>query len=383
MLKYKLITGVYYFVFTITMFFMAPFFLERGVDQVTIGYVSAFSIFMLIMAYVGTGYLADEVLGDKKILIIGTSISVFLFLIMGIVKNTKVLMLAFVLVNIFFISLAAIIDDMILNIKREKYTHIRMFGSLGAGVAYVIGAFFLQRNYFDKIFLLVVVLLVAMLLAILKVEETRVFRMKDYLGGIREAVSNPKILGLLVLTFLTYGVLSGADAFAINYQLIQVHLSNTTVGILGFSAVFIESMAMLSCGFLSGKIRSTRIITASLSLLFLGFFLQYMFYGKQVLVITGVLLIGGFLGLFIPTVIELLSRNTQADVENMVLSVYQLVVKFGAFFFGTASTTYFADVAIRSGSGKYNLLYGLYSMIVAVVLLLFLCVVRFFRKREK
>lgn len=379
--RYRLITAIYYFVFVTIVFFVSPFLLSKGVDQVTLGYLNATSVFVLILSYVGTGYLADQILGNRKLLLINITIGILAFAILLITSSIAVMVVMFLLINIFFLSLSAIIDGMILGDGNESYADIRLFGSLGAAVAYLIGATLLGRGIFEFMFGLIIFLLMVMFTEVLRISHIEVEHNGHYMEALKGAFSNKMVMALFLFTFLTYGLIGGDDAFSINYEMVQVGLSGLTIGIVGFFSIVIESIGIGMYSKFSNKFKPQTLLLTSVLILIFVFFTKYYSYHVKAIIVFGDLLLGVFVALFVPTMVGLLSANAPKSIRNTILGIYQLMIKIGAVFFGFITTIYYAHVNNLTGSAlqDYRRIYEMYTIVLVITLIVFICVFKVLR----
>lgn len=362
MLNQKLLMLIYYFVFITIAFFLSPFLVIQGIDQVTVGYFNSIAIIVLIIAFIIWGFVGDNIFKNKTIIIINILIAIIAFILLIWNPNQNILIISYFLIWGSFIAIAPIIDNLILNSTREKkYTEIRAWGSFGAAIGYFVNSTIMSNFNFETIFIVNTIFLIIMVVSILKI-ETKVKKSElKYLVGLKHVFAKPVILILLILTLLMYGVLGADDAYTYLYETIEVGLDGTVIGIVGFLSIIIEAIVIYKFPKIKVKVNKLLLIVA-ISLAFV-FWLKFTGYKQPNLIILSDLLLGIFTGLFIPLSILVLSEQTNDKVKNTILSIYQITIKIGAAIIGLVTANYYNQTQ------NYHQIYFLHMLIVLLALI--------------
>ena len=122
---------------------MSPFLIGKGVDIVVAGLLQTLGLVILIVVLLNNGVIADKIKNPKKVLKISLYGSAFSFLLFLLSNGVTLAVIGFLLIWMFFMPLAPIIDSIALtSVDSSKYATVRSFGSLGAATSYLINGYF-------------------------------------------------------------------------------------------------------------------------------------------------------------------------------------------------------------------------------------------------
>ncbi len=338
-----LLNFFYYFIFVSIGFFFSPFLIDKGFDQVTMGYLTSFGLLTMFILYFFFGYLSDLFKSNKIILITNLLITIIVFSTLIISHNKILLSICYIASYGFFMVLAPILDGLtIQNIPNNKYNILRGCGSLGAAVSYFLNTFFLNTTYPNLIILNIIIIIIMI---------TILFSLRDYYlkketvsitEGLSYVSNHKSIIIILVLAFLTYGTLKADDAYSYIYNHDYVMLSAFLIGFFGSLAMFFESFIMMISSKFNNIKRSNLLLIASTTLFIIYFCRFSLYHNKAIIIITNIF-IGLFIGLFVPIAVTRLKSISKENIRNSILSMYQMSITLGGIIIGFI-TTLFLDI---------------------------------------
>lgn len=358
-IKSSIMMFLYYFIFVTISFFMAPFLTSNGVDQVTVGYLQMTGLILLIISLLINGYLTDNFISNKGLMKIYLALAIVSMVIFLLNINTSLLCLSFLLIWFFFMPLTSIIDGLVLiDLDKKQYSKVRSYGSLGAAISYFISSIFLGQGAFDALIFINIILLAALLYLAFSIKEAAHIDRVHYKEGLRSILSNRNLILIIIITFLTYGVLAADDAYSYNFASEVVGISASVIGLMGLMSILLEA-SIMNLYLKINKFISTKnlLYVSSLSLLFV-FVINHSFYTSHALVIFASIVLGLFVGLFVPISINIIRENSHPSVVNSVLSIYQMAIKLGGIILGFATTYMF------SITGDLPSIYLLHAIII-------------------
>lgn len=357
--KSSIMMFLYYFIFVTIAFFMAPFLTNNGVDQVTVGYLQMTGLILLIISLLISGYLTDNFISNKNLMKIYLALSIAAMIIFLLNISTILLCISFLLIWFFFMPLTSIIDGLVLiDLDKKQYAKVRSYGSLGAAISYFISSIFLGQGAFDALIFINIILLIVLLSFAFNISEKAHIDRVQYKEGIKSIMSNRNLILIMIITFLTYGVLAADDAYSYNFASEVVGISASIIGLMGLMSILLEASVM-NLYLKINHIISTKnlLYLSSVSLLFV-FVVNHSFYTNVNLVILASIVLGLFVGLFVPISISIIRENSDPSIVNSVLSIYQMAIKFGGIILGFA-TTYLLSV-----TGDLPSIYLLHAIVI-------------------
>ncbi len=362
----KLITFFYYFIFVSIGFFFSPFLIEKGLDPIVIGYLTALGLSLMILLYFLFGLLTDKIKSTKPILFINIIITILIFLTLIFSKNHVALYLSYTLSYSSFMVLAPFIDGFVLqNFKNEHYNKIRSFGSIGAACSYFFNTFFLNSYGYNNIIIINIVFLFIIIILLNSFKENYIIKEKNMKQSLKSIFKNKEIITILIIAFLTYGTLKADDPYSYIYNLKFVKLQTITIAIVGALAIFFEAYIMRMYSKIKNKNKYSLLLIASFTL-FLIYLSRAFLFNYKILIILGNILIGLFIGIFVPVAIKTLNNNTPNNLKNTTLGLYQMFISLGGVFIGFITTTYL------SISKELPNIYILHSLIILLAIIIIL-----------
>ncbi|MFV0287841.1 MAG: MFS transporter [Mycoplasmatales bacterium] len=366
------ITFFYYFVFVGISFFFSPFLIAKGMNPITIGYLTSFSFILIIITYFILGFLSDKLLSNKIILILNFILTILVFLTLIITNNFIILAICYLLSFVLFIVLAPILDGFILTeVSNNRYNIVRGCGSLGAALSFSVNTFYLNTTYLNLILLNILLICLMLLILLVFKSSTKVQTSKQTkiqlskLSSLKYLITNKELLFICLLTFLTYGSLKADDAYQYLYYQNYALLLPLTISIVGTLSMFFESFVM-SFSHLLPKVNKWLNLIIAISFLLVIDLLKFLFYDVKIIVCLSYIFIGLFIGLFVPTVIKMLNSNPQTILKNTSLSLYQVSISLGGGILGFITTTYLKF------NGFLPNIYFLHALFIGIALILVL-----------
>ncbi len=352
---------LYYFIFVSVSFFVAPFLIQKGIDMDTVGFLNAFGLIMLILSLFAMGFLADLKITNKKIISYNLIISAFVFLSIALFENFLFLSLAYILLWATFMVSTSLLDGLVLkDVKNEKYPQVRAMGSLGAAVSYFINSYALGETSFELIMYLNILLLIIIVFLLRLVKEHSFDAKTSFSVGLNSVLKNKVVLYIMIISFLTYGVIAADDAYTYSFSTEIAGISAFVMGVVGFISIGLE--AFLMAMYKPDKYKKIQgqllmFITAVLAVIFLT---KGHFYESKFIINLGNVLLGVFTGLFIPIIIDIIDNQVDGSVKNSVLSFYQIAVKLGGAILGFITALYVSH---------YDNLPGIYDLHLGITVI--------------
>ena len=338
---------IYYFIFVTVSFFLARELTTQGISLSTMGFLAVIGLILLIISLVLNGYLTDNLISNKKLLIIYMLITLFAFFGFITTNNLTILALFYLMIWFFFMPLTSIIDGLALSlVGTQKYSSIRSIGSIGAAISFFLNSWVLDGLGFNVIFIFNMLLIIIMIIMLLMLENTKTKEKIDYIKALKVVSKNKNIILIMLITFATYGTLAADDAYQITYALEYTMLSPAVVGIVGFLSIILEASIMILFTNIYRESRIKSILYICISTLLLIFLSKAFFYQSSQIVILGNIMIGVFVGLFIPVSIRIISTNVDKNILNSILSLFQIFIKLGGAVIGLFTSIYLASGAM-------------------------------------
>ncbi len=362
----KSITFFYYFIFVSIGFFFSPFLIEKGLDPIKIGYLTSIGLSLMIILYFILGLITDKIKSTKPILFINIIITILIFLTIIFSQNKFLLYLSYTLSYSSFMVLAPFIDGFVLqNFYTKHYNKIRSFGSIGAACSYFFNTFFLNTYGYLNIIMINIFFLLIMLILLFTFNENYTPKEGNFKESFISIIKNKEIVFILIIAFLTYGTLKADDPYSYVYNINFVKLNPITIAIIGSLAIFFEAYIMRIYSYLKNKSNYFLLILSS-STLFIIYFSRALLFTYKPIIIIGNILIGLFIGLFVPIAIKTLNKNTPDNLKNTTLGIYQMFISLGGVIIGFITTTY-----LLVNKNLPNI-YFLHTLIILIAIILIL-----------
>lgn len=342
MISKRITYFIYYFIYVTILFFNAGFIMAKGIDPVTVGYVFSMSTFASILVMMIFSFIIDKQYVTAKLgFIIMLAVSGLGILMFTASANSTIILIGYAMATAFYVAQPAIIDSLVLSTTpTEQYSKIRSYGSIGAAISYFSSSYILGEMDFSYLMYFLVFLMFVLMFVISKIESGDKPHKVHYLHGIKESLKKRNILIILIITFLTYGVVKADDPFTVQYNFEYAHLTAATVGLVGLISIMFEAAVMNFFEKVHQKFNFKIIITISILTLSAIFYTKYAFYDFPMIVNIGNVMLGLFVGLFIPVSVSIINYEASADTKTTVLSLFQTMQSIGGSLLGLATTYY-------------------------------------------
>ena len=362
-LKHFLGMALYYYIFVSIAFFLAPYAVSQGVSQNAIGFYASAALIILIFSTVISSYLADRYFSNKKIIIFNLVLSLIAFLLLISKPGTLLIIILFFVLWGTFMMIAPIIDALIIkDLGDINYAKIRAGGSIGAASSYFVNSYMLGDSSFIISFIINIFMLLVLITIILSLSERRFISKLNYREGIKVLVANKKLVYLMIITFTTYGTLSADDAYTFIFETEIVGISAAVIGIIGFISIGSETSFMCFSNFIRTKLGNKKSLYVATTTLFIIFVSKrFLFEFPFIINFTNVLL-GLFIGLFIPVAIHIINNETDGSVKNTMLGIYQICIRLGGIVIG------FITALFYSLTNELQDIYLLHAAIILIAL---------------
>ena len=362
-LKHFLGMALYYYIFVSIAFFLAPYAVSQGVSQNAIGFYASAALIILIFSTVISSYLADRYFSNKKIIIFNLVLSLIAFLLLISKPGTLLIIILFFVLWGTFMMIAPIIDALIIkDLGDINYAKIRAGGSIGAASSYFVNSYMLGDSSFIISFIINIFMLLVLITIILSLSERRFISKLNYREGIKVLVANKKLVYLMIITFTTYGTLSADDAYTFIFETEIVGISAAVIGIIGFISIGSETSFMYFSNFIRTKLGNKKSLYVATTTLFIIFVSKrFLFEFPFIINFTNVLL-GLFIGLFIPVAIHIINNETDGSVKNTMLGIYQICIRLGGIVIG------FITALFYSLTNELQDIYLLHAAIILIAL---------------
>ncbi len=363
MFKHKLVLFIYYFIYVSISFFFSPFLInEKGFTATEMGFLTTIGLVCLLVSFFAFGVISDWIKSNKKIIMVNLIVSFAIFVGLITLTNKIALIVLYILSYASFIMLTSQIDGLVLrDTTIDKYSTVRSFGSFGAATSYFINSYTLGEVGYDIILIansFLVILLFALIFSIKEHEYTD-NAISDYLGSIKEIKAKPEVLLIMLITFLTYGTLSADDAYQFIYNTDVVGLSGAVIGIVGFISIVLEGSFMQIFNKLFDRLGLIKMLNIAVFTLMLIYITRFTMYSYPMVINFGSVMLGLFLGFYIPCAIYVINKNISPDIKSTILSFYQIMIKLGGVILGFITAVFYSKTESLQG------IYLLHSIIIA------------------
>lgn len=365
MIKHKLTMFIYFYIYVSISFFFAPYLTTvKGFEPQTVGYLTTAGLVLLIVSFFANGYLADKVNSNKKLIV--NNLIVSFIVIVGLIVSEDHLVLAifYMLSWSNFIMITSQLDGLVIrDIDSKKYSTVRAYGSFGAAVSYFINSYALNDISLDYNIMLNAGLILILIILIATIKET-IYEKNASLGEYRNEVKNAlaikPVLYIMIITFLTYGTLSADDAYQVMYNTDIVGISATVMGIIGFISIVSEGSFMMVHKKLLAKFGIINTINIGVVTLLIIYITRFTMYTSPTIINIGSILMGVFIGFYVPSAILIINQFIGDETKNIFLSLYQIMIRVGGVLIGLITTIFF-DL-----TGSLQNIYFLHSTMIAL-----------------
>ncbi len=363
MLKHKSVMFIYYFIYVSISFFFSPFLIsEKGFSPEQMGFLTSYGLICLLISFFTFGMVSDWISSNKKIIVVNLCISFLIFLGLIISEQKLILIILYILSYASFIMLTSQIDALVIrDIPNEKYSRVRSFGSFGAATSYFINSYALSDINYNIILLFnsILIVLLLILISTIKEYEYQNNSIKEYFSGIKTLKQHPEVLLIMIITFLTYGTLSADDAYQYIYNTQVVKISGQVIGIVGFISIILEGSFMQLFDRFFERLGIIKMLNIAILTLLLIYITRFTLYTNPFIINLGSIMMGVFIGFFVPCAIYLINKNIDANIRGTILSLYQIMIKLGGVILG------FITAVFYSNTHSLQNIYLLHSLIIA------------------
>ncbi len=363
MFKHKSVMFIYYFIYVSISFFFSPFLIsEKGFSPEQMGFLTTYGLICLLVSFFTFGMISDWISSNKKIIITNLFISFLIFIGLIIAEQKIILIILYILSYASFIMLTSQIDALVIrDIPVEKYSRVRSFGSFGAATSYFINSYALTDISYNIILIFNSFLIIALLILIstIKEHEYQNNSIKEYFSGIKMLKRHPEVLLIMIITFLTYGTLSADDAYQFIYNTQVVKISGQIIGIVGFISIILEGSFMQLFDRFFERLGIIKMLNIAIMTLLVIYITRFTLYTNPFIINLGSIMMGVFIGFFVPSAIYLINKNIDSSIRGTILSLYQIMIKLGGVILG------FITAVFYSNTHSLQNIYLLHSLIIA------------------
>ncbi len=363
MFKHKSVMFIYYFIYVSISFFFSPFLIsEKGFTPEQMGFLTTYGLICLLISFFAFGMISDWISSNKKIIIINLFISFLIFIGLIIAEQKLFLIILYILSYASFIMLTSQIDALVIrDIPVEKYSRVRSFGSFGAATSYYINSYALTDINYNIILIFNTLLIILLLILIntIKEHEFQNNSIQEYFVGIKALKHHPEILLIMIITFLTYGTLSADDAYQFIYNTQVVKISGQVIGIVGFVSIILEGSFMQLFDRFFERLGIIKMLNIAITTLLIIYITRFTLYTNPFIINLGSIMMGVFIGFFVPSAIYLINKHIDSNIRGTILSLYQIMIKLGGVILG------FITAVFYSNTHSLQNIYLLHSLIIA------------------
>lgn len=365
MLKHRLTMFLYFYVYVSISFFFSTYLINtKGFAMDIVGYLTTIGLFLLILSFFFSGYLSDKIKSNRLIIIFNLIVS--FFVIIGLVSFDNKFILAFLYILSWssFIMITSQLDGLVIrDIDSNKYSTVRAFGSYGAALSYFVNSYALSTISLSANLLLNSALVLFLIILVFNIKEQQYITngsFSAYRNEVTKAIQIKPIFYILIITFLTYGTLSADDSYQVIYNTQIVKISASIMGIVGFISILSEGSFMYLHKRIISKIGLINTLYIAVITLFLIYITRFTLYTSGFIINLGSILMGIFVGFYVPCAILLINHFIKSETKNMFLSLYQIMIRLGGVIIGLITTIFF-DL-----TGSLQNIYLLHTIVIAI-----------------
>lgn len=366
--KHKLTMFVYFYIYVSISFFFAPYLTSvKGFEPAQVGYLTTAGLILLIILFFTNGYIADKINSNKRLIILNLIVS--LIVISGLIVSTNHIALSvfYILSWSNYLMITSQLDGLIIrDIDAALYSKVRAFGSFGAAVSYFVNSYALNDLSLDYNLMFNVGLIVVLIALVSSIKETHYERnasISEYKTEVKKALQIKPIVYIMIITFLTYGTLSADDVYQVTYNTDVVKIAATVMGIVGFISIVSEGAFMSIHKRILNKFGLINTINIAVVTLLVIYITRFTMYTSPVIINIGSILMGVFIGFYVPSAIMIINYYIGDQTKNIFLSLYQIMIRIGGILIGLITTIFF-DL-----TGSLQNIYFLHSIMIATSLI--------------
>lgn len=368
MAKHKLTMFIYFYIYVSISFFFAPYLTGvKGFETSTVGYLTTAGLLLLIISFFTNGYLADKINSNKRLILINLLVSLVVIIGLIVATNHYILGIFYMLSYSNFIMITSQLDGLVIrDIDSSLYSTVRAYGSYGAAVSYFINSYALNDLSLEYNLMLNASLVVVLLGLIYTIKETNYEKnasLSEYKVEVKNALAIKPVAYIMIITFLTYGTLSADDAYQVLYNTDVVKIAATVMGIVGFISIVSEGTFMMIHKKILNKFGLINTINIGVITLLVIYITRFTMYTSPTIINIGSILMGVFIGFYVPSAILIINRFIGDETKNIFLSLYQIMIRIGGVLIGLVTTIFF-DL-----TGSLQNIYFLHSAMIALSLI--------------
>ncbi|WOO87592.1 MFS transporter [Mollicutes bacterium LVI A0039] len=368
MIKHKLTLFFYYYIYVSISFFFAPYLKNvKGFEPEIVGYLTTLGLLFLIISFFLSGMIADKINSNKKIIAVNLAISFLVILGLVFINNHFILSALYILSYSNFIMITSQLDGLVIRDLNDTtlYAGVRAFGSFGAAISYALNSFALSGISLETNLLFNAGLVIVLIILISSIHEHHYEKnasISEYRAEVANAVAIKPVLYILVITFLTYGTLSADDAYQVMYNMEIVGISAGVMGIIGLVSIFSEGSFMMVHKRILKRLGIAKTINIAVITLLVIYITRFTLYTSPVVINAGSVMMGLFIGFYIPSVMLIINKFIEDTTKNIFLSFYQIMIRIGGVLIGLITTIFYDTTGSLQG------IYLLHSVMIAMSL---------------
>jgi MFS transporter, PPP family, 3-phenylpropionic acid transporter len=296
-----------------------------GLNGYQIGTIMSVGPIIMIFFQPLWGMVSDSTNSPVKVLTLTTLLAGIFGLGYLFSENYYVLILVAVFVAVFQSAIIPVSDSISLNYTsrvKVNYGNIRLFGSLGFGLAVFIMGRLSEYNPAVIFYSFFISLLVASLLGT-QIPKEKGNPNKNLFSGIKEILTFKKFIVFLMITFLIFGPnLANNTYFGLFVE--DSGGTYTGIGIAFLIAVLSEIPFMRAAGSWIQKIGILEVVFIAGTVSFIRWILYFVQPSLSIVYITTV--IQGFsIGLFIPASLQYIREITPVHITATAVTLYSAI----------------------------------------------------------
>ena len=294
-------------------------------DGTQIGTLLSISPIIMIFFQPLWGMISDATNSPPKVLALTTGLAGIFGLGYLVSDKYSFLILTAILIAIFQSAMIPISDSISIKYAakhRYNYGNIRLFGSLGFGLAVFIMGRLSEYTPNVIFYAFFVTLLFASLLSFRLPKENNIKKAKLLLG-VKELFRIRKFIAFLFVTFLIFGP-SLANNFYFGLFINELGGSYTGIGIAFLIAVLSEIPFMQVSGRMIQKFGLLQVVTIAGAISMVRWFF-YFLEPSLALVYASAILQGLSIGLFIPAALQYIRGITPTQITATAVTIYSAI----------------------------------------------------------
>lgn len=361
-------SGLYYFAFFslgAVMIFITEYLLNKGLNGIQVGTITAAGSFVAIFSRPVWGILCDKTQEYKKILysiMICCTIISFCFIF---ISNYYLIIIAYIGLYFFQSGITPIIDSIALY-SDIGYGSVRLWGAIGFAVGAFITGIIAENLGLYIIFIIYSISYIIALLFIKRIEVPKcTIIVRSHFEGINTLIKNNKYILFLICAFFVHGTITAHNTyFCVLYK--EVGGSETGIGLAFLLFAGSEAPFMKYCDYLIKKISVEKLLVIAILIsIFRWYWYSTAPNPKAILILF--MLQGVSIGIYLVAAVYYIKEITIDKVRTTALAVYS---SLGAGM-STMVCNYIGGVVFEKyGVQKIYLMFSLLNIIGLLLLLL-------------